>query len=80
MSLHTALHLGGYLWTLLFATVLCVPCISSITGHLIYWIHLYCLVLNILILHGVLLHLQTLKDAVSHGHRLFLLSGSKVVE
>ena len=41
------------------------------TGHLIYWIHLYCLVLNIRILHGVPLHSQILQDAVFHEHRLF---------
>ena len=34
------LNLGGYLWALLFATVLCIPCISFIIKHLIYWIHL----------------------------------------
>ena len=71
MSLPIALHLGGYLWTLLFATIPCVPCISIIMRHLIYWIHLSCLVLNILILHGVLQHSQTLKDAVFHRHRHF---------
>ena len=31
----------------------------------------------VLIPHGVLLHLQTLTDAVSHGHRHPSLSGSK---
>ena len=36
MSLPIALNLGGYLWTLLFAIVLCVPCIDFIIGHLLY--------------------------------------------
>ena len=82
MSLPIAFNLDGYLSTLLFAIVLCVPYVSFIMRHSIYWIHLYYLVLNILYLlytvsSNFCKYCKMLSFTVTN---IFWSSGSKAVE